>query len=198
MKYLYKLLLLSIFSSSFTNISHAQGVKDLVVPCAVPFYRELDFIVGDWLVYHKSTGEIAGYDRIGRTLRGCAIQQSWISLDDHYSSKYVPFRMNGKSLTAFDGSKWVHMWVDNQAGVQILEGGPDKDKFVLSTQEPIGGFEYQISWQRQDDGSLINLHQRRTVEEGTSSEWEVLNEWRYVKNINRDLYPEEDDETQDE
>ena len=98
-----------------TKSVHAQNGGNIVVPCAVPFYRELDFIVGDWQVFHNSTGKLAGYDRIGRTLRGCAIQQSWISLDDHFSSEYVPFRMYGKSLTAFNGSEWVHMWVDNKA-----------------------------------------------------------------------------------
>lgn len=179
---------------NFTKISNAQGIGKMVVPCAVPFYRELDFIIGDWLVYHKSTGELVGYDRIGRTLRGCAIQQSWISLDDYFSSKYVPFRMYGKSLTAFDGSKWVQMWVDNQAGVQILQGGPQKEKFILNSKEAVGGFEYQMSWQRQDDGSVINIHQRRSAEEDADSEWEVLYEWRYVKNLNQDLYPEEDEE----
>jgi hypothetical protein len=63
---------------------HAQNKSNLVVPCAIPFYRELDFIVGDWQVFHKSNGKLAGYDRIARTLRGCAIQQSWISLDDFF------------------------------------------------------------------------------------------------------------------
>ena len=132
----------------------AQGVGDLVVPCAIPFYRELDFTVGDWMVYDKASGKLVGFDRIGRTLKGCAIQQSWISLDDHFSSNFVPFRMYGKSLTAFNGSKWIQMWVDNQAGVQILKGGPEKDKFVLRSEENIGGYEYMLTWQRQKDGLL--------------------------------------------
>lgn len=168
----------------------AQGIGDLVVPCAVPFYRELDFTVGDWQVFHKSTGKLAGYDKIGRILKGCAIQQSWISLDDHFSSKYVPFRMNGRSLTAFNGTYWVQFWVDNQAGVQVLKGGPEKDKFVLRSEENIGGFEYMLSWQRQDDGTLLNIHKRRAAEGAEKGEWQILYEWVYVKNLNADIYPQ--------
>ncbi len=179
-----------------TSSTVAQQSDSLVVPCAVPFYRELDFTVGEWQVFHKSTGKIAGYDRITRTLRGCAIQQSWISLDDHFSSEYVPFRMYGKSLTAFDGSKWVHMWVDSHAGVQILKGGPEKDKFVLKTEETIAGFEYMLIWQKQEDDTLINTLQRRNVSDSNADEWEILHDWVYVKNLNQNLLPddEEDDE----
>ena len=176
-----------------TTTSHAQIGRKIVVPCAVPFYRELDFIMGDWQVFHNGSGKLAGYDRIGRTLRGCAIQQSWISLDDHFSSEYVPFRMYGKSLTAFNGSEWVHMWVDNNAGVQILKGGPQKDKFVLRSEEPVGGFEYQLTWQKGEDGKLLNLHQRREVSSGAQNEWETLYEWVYIKNLNQNILPDEEE-----
>ncbi len=191
MKKIFTLLIgLSVLPVS-TPVSHAQDIGDMVVPCAVPFYRELDFIVGEWQVYHRSSGELAGYDRIGRILQGCALQQSWVSLDDHFSSEYVPFRMSGRSLTAFDGSKWVHFWVDNQAGVQVLVGGPEQDRFVLRSEESVGGYDYELSWQRQDDGSLLNIHKRRTA--GLlPGEWEILYEWIYRKNLNRNLYPDED------
>lgn len=175
----------------------AQEAGDLVIPCAIPFYRELDFTVGDWQVFHKSTGNIAGYDRIGRTLRGCAIQQSWISLDDHFSSKFVPFRMNGKSLTAFNGTEWIQFWVDNQAGVQILKGGPEKDRFVLRSDD-IGGYEYELTWQKQDDGTLLNTHKRKAKSEPEEGEWEVLYEWVYVKNLNNGIFPEDDDNVENE
>tara|TARA_R110002096_G_scaffold435548_1_gene661444 strand:- start:100911 stop:101501 length:591 start_codon:yes stop_codon:yes gene_type:complete len=186
------LFLFCLVSTPLINQStKAQGIGDLVVPCAVPFYRELDFTVGDWQVFYKSTGKLAGYDKIGRILKGCAIQQSWISLDDHFSSKYVPFRMNGRSLTAFNGTYWVQFWVDNQAGVQVLKGGPEKDRFVLRSEENIGGFEYMLSWQRQDDGTLLNTHKRRKADGPTKGEWETLYEWLYVKNLNAGIYPDD-------
>lgn len=188
------LFLICVMSTPFIRQpTIAQGVGDLVVPCAVPFYRELDFIVGDWQVFHKSTGKLAGYDKIGRILKGCAIQQTWISLDDHFSSKYVPFRMNGRSLTAFNGTSWVQLWVDNQAGVQILKGGPEKDHFVLRSEEKIGGYEYMLTWQRQDDGTLFNSHKRRKANELENGEWETLYEWVYVKNLNGDIYPDDEE-----
>jgi len=182
-----------VISLPFQNAVYAQNGDNIVVPCAVPFYRELDFIVGDWQVFHNSNGKLAGYDRIGRTLRGCAIQQSWISLDDHFSSEYVPFRMYGKSLTAFNGSEWVHMWVDNNAGVQILKGGREKDRFVLRSEKPVGGYEYKLTWQKGQKGRLLNLHERRKVSSNSEDTWETLYEWVYIKNLNQNILPEDEE-----
>lgn len=192
MRSIFIALLGIIFILPSQSIVYAQSSGKYVVPCAVPFYRELDFIVGDWQVFHKDTGKLAGFDRIGRTLRGCALQQSWISLDDHFSSEFVPFRMYGKSLTAFDGSKWVQMWVDNNAGVQILEGGPEKDRFVLRSREPVGGFEYELIWKKDDDERVENIHRRRNVSGNSPSEWEILYHWQYVKNVNQSISPDDE------
>lgn len=181
-------ILFFIISITGFELTFAQDKPTLVVPCAVPFYRELDFTVGDWQVYHKSTGKLAGYDRITRTLKGCAIQQSWISLDDHFSSPYVPFRMNGKSLTAFNGTEWTQFWVDNQAGVQILKGGPKNGLFILKTDQNIAGYEYKLTWQNKKDGTLLNTHERR-ISDVADAQWQILYEWVYVKNLNRQLFP---------
>ncbi|MBT5186511.1 MAG: hypothetical protein HOH19_05370 [Kordiimonadaceae bacterium] len=189
MKHIFIILSYLIMISSLW----AQDISNRVVPCAVPFYRDMDFTVGEWQVFHKSSGKLAGYDRIGRVLKGCAIQQSWVSLDDHFSSPYVPFRMSGRSITAFDGSQWVQMWVDNQAGVQILKGGPQKDRFVLKSEDNIGGFEYMLTWQKQDDGTLLNTHQRRENNGDIKGKWQTLYEWVYKKNLNQELIPEEDE-----
>ena len=193
MKNICTYIICLVISLPFQNAVYAQNGDNIVVPCAVPFYRELDFIVGDWQVFHKNSGKLAGYDKIGRILKGCAIQQSWISLDDHFSSEYVPFRMNGRSLTAFNGTEWLQFWVDNHAGVQVLKGGPQKDKFVLMSENSVGGFEYMLSWQREDDGSLTNIHQRREVSSAAKGEWETLYKWRYVKNLNKNIYPDDED-----
>lgn len=193
MKNICTYIICLVISLPFQNAVYAQNGDNIVVPCAVPFYRELDFIVGDWQVFHNSNGKLAGYDRIGRTLRGCAIQQSWISLDDHFSSEYVPFRMYGKSLTAFNGSEWVHMWVDNNAGVQILKGGPEKDRFVLRSEKPVGGYEYKLTWQKGQKGRLLNLHERRKVSSNSDNDWETLYEWVYIKNLNQNILPEDEE-----
>ncbi len=190
-KSLFLLLFLTIISPLASMEVLSKDKPQLVVPCAIPFYRELDFTVGDWKVYHKSDGKLAGYDRITRTLKGCAIQQSWISLDDHFSSPYVPFRMNGKSLTAFNGTSWVQFWVDNQAGVQILKGGPEKGLFVLRSDQNIAGYQYKMTWEIQKDGTLLNTHERRSVVDNEQGEWQKLYQWVYVKNLNQALFPDD-------
>ncbi len=60
--------------------------------------------------------------------------------------------------------------------------------------DDIGGFEYELIWQKQDDGTLLNTHQRRQKSEPDDATWEILYEWVYVKNLNREIFPEDDDE----
>lgn len=153
-----------------------------VVPCAHPMFRALDFWVGDWTVYHRESGRLAGFDRVGRILKGCAIQQTWVSLDDHFSSPMVPFRMNGKSLTAFNGEQWVQFWVDNQAGSQIIKGGVEGKKFVLTSESPVMGHIYKLSWEKEKDGAVHHMARRRKVDEET---WIVLFDFIYRRNVNQ-------------
>lgn len=167
--------------AGLTVATHAREKQKVVVPCAHPMFRTLDFWVGDWMVYHRQSGELAGYDRVGRILKGCAIQQSWVSLDDHFSSPMVPFRMNGKSLTSFNGEQWVQFWVDNQAGSQIIKGGFQEDKLVLTSETPIMGHIYELSWQKQKDGTVQHIARRRKVE---SDSWKILFDFIYRRNVN--------------
>ena len=158
-----------------------------VVPCAHPMFRVMDFWVGDWKVYHRESGELAGFDRVGRILKGCAIQQTWISLDDYFSSPMVPFRMNGKSLTAFNGQQWVQFWVDNQAGSQIIKGGVEGDKFVLKSEQPVMGYDYKLSWQKQKDGTISHIARRKKSE---AESWDILFDFIYRRNMSVIPLPE--------
>lgn len=151
-----------------------------LVPCAHPMFRTLDFWVGDWKVYHRESGELAGLDRVRRILKGCAIQQSWISLDDHFSSPNVPFRMNGKSLTVFNGEQWTQFWVDNQAGSQIVTGGFQDNILTLKSPTSIMGYVYKLTWKKLKDGTVQHIVRRRKVEEDI---WHVLFDFIYRRNI---------------
>lgn len=177
-----------LFCSSVWLQAAEKGNKNkIIVPCAHPLFRALDFWVGDWKVYHRQSGELAGFDRVGRILKGCAIQQNWISLDDHFSSPMVPFRMNGKSLTAYDGEQWVQFWVDNQAGSQIIKGQVEKKSLILKSEKPVMGFIYQLSWTPGIDGSVAHQASRRKVDEDT---WRPLFDFIYRRNKNQ-IPPEE-------
>jgi len=153
-----------------------------ILPCGHPVFRAMDFMIGDWQVFHTQSNKLAAFDRITRTLKGCAYQQSWISLDDHFSSAHVPFRMSGKSLTSFNGSKWIQFWVDNQAGSQILTGAPDGNQFVLRSEEPVGGYYFELSWKPLKNREIHHINRRRT---GPDAPWEVVADMLYRKNINR-------------
>jgi len=170
--------------------AEAQGRnKDRpIVPCAHPMFRALDFWVGDWKVYHRENDNLAGFDRVGRILKGCAIQQSWVSLDDHFSSPMVPFRMNGKSLTAFDGRQWVQFWVDNQAGSQVIKGGFEQGKLILKSDVPIMDHIYKLTWEKQKDGTVAHRAQRKKTDEET---WQILFDFIYRRNTGNIALPEE-------
>ncbi len=181
--------LLTVFVSSSYAQNKASDKNKIIVPCAHPMFRALDFWVGDWQVYHKDSGKLAGFDRVGRTLKGCAIQQSWISLDDHFSSPMVPFRMNGKSLTAFDGQNWTQFWVDNQAGSQVIKGNFEGGKLILKSETPIMNHIYKLTWQKKKDGTVEHIAQRKKQGEEI---WQTLFDFIYRKNIARVGIPEEE------
>ncbi|MBL4801388.1 MAG: hypothetical protein JKY45_05790 [Emcibacter sp.] len=172
------LLLVGVLIGLSGNVLAGNKNKP-VVPCAHPMFRALDFWVGDWKVYHRESGELAGFDRVGRILKGCAIQQSWISLDDHFSSPLVPFRMNGKSLTAFNGQHWTQFWVDNQAGSQMISGGFEEAVLTLKSQTPVMGHIYKLTWEKQKDGTVRHMARRRKVE---VEKWDVLFDFIYRRN----------------
>ena len=173
------ILLLICILTGLSGAAFAGDKKRAVVPCAHPMFRALDFWVGDWKVYHRESGALAGFDRVGRILKGCAIQQSWISLDDHFSSPLVPFRMNGKSLTAFDGQHWTQFWVDNQAGSQMISGNFEGDILTLMSQTPVMGHIYKLTWQKQKDGTVQHMARRRKVE---AENWDILFDFIYRRN----------------
>ena len=174
-------MIISVFILSVSPVQ-AKNKKQLVIPCAHPMFRALDFWVGDWKVYHRKSNILAGFDRVGRILKGCAIQQSWISLDDHFSSPMVPFRMNGKSLTAFNGRQWTQFWVDNQAGSQVIRGEFNGDILTLMSDVPVMGHIYKLTWEKQKDGTVHHIAQRR--KEGAEN-WDILFDFIYRRNINR-------------
>ncbi len=167
----------------------ARDKERPVIPCAHPMFRALDFWVGDWKVYHRETGVLAGFDRVGRTLKGCAIQQSWISLDDYFSSPMVPFRMNGKSLTAFNGEQWTQFWVDNQAGSQVIRGGFENDMLILKSDSPVMGHIYKLTWQKQKDGTVQHIARRRKADQ---DDWQILFDFIYRRNVSNIVPPEKE------
>ena len=172
---------------SLTTVSYAKG--DKVIPCAHPIYHTLNFYLGEWQVYHKESNKLMAYDRVNRTLKGCAVQQSFFALDDYFSSPGVPFRMSGKGLFAFNGQEWTHLWVDNQGGTMYMTGGFEDEKLVLSTKEEILGYHYQITWEKVDNATLNNTAKRYKIEDNTGLakdqiQWETLYEVVYRRNSN--------------
>ena len=187
---------------------HKKEKQDFIIPCGHPVWRTLDFWVGEWQVFHKDSGKLAGYDRVIRTLKGCVIQQNWLSLDDHFSSPYVPFRMAGKSLTSFTGKEWVQFWTDNQGGTLILRGKFENKIFTLKNEKLTQGFRYRSRYFKEKNGTVRIIHDRKyehAIPENSidkkenasnytkpiNNEWHVISDLIYRKNNNQLLLPKD-------
>ena len=103
--------------------------------CDAPAYRQLDFWVGDWtLEYDLPDGSIGTATNSIRLEYGdCAVVERFA----------MPNGYAGSSYSIYDRGKatWRQMWVDNQGGVFVLEGGPVEGpahRFELRTLEPVG------------------------------------------------------------
>lgn len=200
--------MVAVLSTNGAQVQAKEKKKNFVIPCGHPAWRVLDFWVGEWQVFHTKTDKIAGYDRVIRTLKGCSIQQNWVSFDDHFSSPYVPFRMSGKSLTAFNGREWIQFWVDNQAGSQILRGKFENKIFTFYGDRLIGGHQYRLKIFK--EGKIVRVINERQYKgkEGKSETsddasekslkgWQVLFDFTYKRNRNQLLLPNELKTTED-
>lgn len=116
-----------------------------------PRYHELDFWVGEWKVYVGD--DLAGHNRIEKTLEGCAIIENWSARDGG----------EGKSLffVDYDGH-WAQIWVSQWA----MTPGGVKEK-VMVTDPPAGSVRFQGVIRHPDAGSWLDRTTLTPLENGT-------------------------------
>lgn len=104
-------LFLAIASAALAAAGQAQ---DAASPCVGGVaYRQFDFWVGEWDVFTPDS-QLAGTNRIVRTLGGCLLEEHWRSLGGG----------EGKSIDYYDPATdtWVQTWVDGEGGITAVEG----------------------------------------------------------------------------
>jgi hypothetical protein len=116
--------------------------------CDAPEYRQFDFWIGFWAV--SAGGQAAGRNRIETDLGGCALLESWTSVDGG----------RGRSLNYYDRARgrWHQSWIDDRGGVLELDGGWSNGSMVLEGERPAeqggGRVRHRIAWTPNADGTV--------------------------------------------
>ena len=131
--------------------SHLSAQTDC--PCCDEFHQQFDFWVGSWIV-SDTTGKEVGSNEIVKIENGCALTESWLSSQG----------VTGSSMNFFDpsDSTWNQVWIDNSGGVIKLKGHFINDQMVLKSDIIKGkkvNYFSQISWSKNEDGSVTQLWQ---------------------------------------
>jgi hypothetical protein len=141
-------------------------------PCSTAAYRQFDFWLGEWEV-QTPKGTSAGENKVEKILEGCAIRESWTSVDGSH----------GSSLTSYDGpaGRWTQTFVDDLGMVLVLDGEFRDGKMVLSGRRsgPRGSSMLnRIVWQKVE-GDRVRQRWEQSSDEGKN--WTLLFEGIYTR-----------------
>lgn len=142
------LLLLLAFSPS-------PEIQDKCACCS-PEHRQFDFWIGDWEVFNEKGIKI-GENLVEPLEDQCIISENW------KGSKGG----SGKSFNYYDpeNETWNQLWISNSGNILKLKGKATEGQMMMKSElqhGPKGNFYNQITWTRNEDGSVTQL-------------WEILN-----------------------
>ena len=126
--------------------------------CDAPEHRQFDFWIGNWSVTTPQ-GDLAGTNRIDRTLKGCVLVENWIGSKGGAGNSF-------NLWTAADG-KWHQVWVDDSGNMLTLSGGLQGTSMVLTGTHPTPGrpavtTTERITWTPLDGGKVRQLWESST------------------------------------
>ena len=120
-------LLLALASAWILAGSTAAGAQEPAAetprdtePCRhAPEFRQLDFWIGAWDVYHAGSGRKLGENIIQPLLGDCALLENWTGAGGS----------SGKSLNFYDRQRqtWRQVWVSDRANVLDYRHGEFRD-----------------------------------------------------------------------
>ena len=130
--------------------------------CATAAHRAFDFWVGQWVVYGPG-GNVVGHNTIELVLDGCALHESWESVNGS----------TGHSYTFYDAAadKWHQTWIDNGGNAIYADGAWTGEAMVL------GDGTNRITW-TQIEGGGVRQHWETTIDGGTT--WSTSFDGEYV------------------
>ena len=141
-------------------------------PCSSAAYRQFDFWLGEWEV-QTPKGTPAGENKVEKILDGCALRESWTSVDGSH----------GSSLTGYDApaSRWTQTFVDDLGMVLVLDGEFRDGKMTLSGRRSASRGSStlnRIVWQKME-GDRIRQRWEQSGDDGRN--WTILFEGIYSR-----------------
>jgi hypothetical protein len=133
--------------------------------CNATEYRQFDFWLGKWEV--TEAGQPSGRNEIQLDLNGCALFESWTSVDNS----------RGRSVNFYDRHRhrWHQTWIDDHGGSLQLDGGIVNGSMVLEQNQtdPATGKAIinRITWTPNANGSV---RQHWQVRKGRDLAWETV------------------------
>jgi hypothetical protein len=124
---------------SFLLILTARLSAQAPQGCEAPEHRQFDFWIGSWTVATPQ-GNLAGTNRIDRTLKGCVLLENWSGSKGGSGTSF-------NLWTASDG-KWHQVWVDDSGNMLNLSGGLEGTRMVLTGAHPTPGSPGTITTER--------------------------------------------------
>ena len=142
--------LLAGAASSIWSSAAAQAPARL--DCSAAQYRQLDFWVGDWIVFNTADNAQYATSRIERIVNGCAVRESY----DSPKAPGGPY--SGTSITSFDrkDGKWHQMYVDVNGSVTWFSGGLEGADMVLTAPGAASSTQRMV-YRPQADGSVRQI-----------------------------------------
>jgi hypothetical protein len=144
--------------------------------CTGAEFHQFDFWLGSWRVTTPD-GQLAGHNRIERTLGGCVLHESWTGRD---SSR-------GESFNIYDrwAGRWHQTWVDQHGLLLQLDGGLQDSSMVLEGERlspEHTRIRHRITWSPLDSGTVRQFWQRSRDGGAT---WETVFDGRYAREDTR-------------
>lgn len=134
----------------FANFSGtAQQPENCI--CCTEKYTQFDYWVGNWDVYDLNE-KLIGTNKITKEYDNCVLRENWKSQG----------KSRGTSYNFYDKSddSWNQVWVDNTGFVLRLKGNQVDGNMVLKSELTTGKngvFYHQISWIKNDNGTITQL-----------------------------------------
>lgn len=142
-------------------------------PPPPPVNHDFDFWVGGWEVTVRTTGKLAGQNKIEARHGGRVLVENYTT----------PSGYTGMSLNGYDAAtmRWHQCWMDNGGLVFDLYGGLENGKMVMSgeTTTPQGTKQLErITWAPNADGS-VRQHWEQSTDGGKT--WKTAFDGLYRK-----------------
>ena len=135
-------------------------VSAFAQPASSPEARQFDFWVGEWDVFTRADGKLAGHNRIELAHGGRV-------LIENYST---PRQFSGTSINAYDAAtrRWHQCWMDNGGGVLDIYGSIVDGNMVMTGETMMANGAKQlerITWFPSPDGT-IRQHWEQSTDGG--------------------------------